>query len=975
MAKREDRRGRWNGRWAGIASLLTRTSLGVLAALGISALALEPPTPEQIQQYKKDGTLQARIEAARALGNHKVSPKLVWSARQRLQNLVSGRSEDSRTPPPCWQGGLPSLGSPKMFVLCIAFSDMPPVNGDTQELINSKLFGDGTDGLPYDSLRNFYRRSSYDQLDIGGATLGWYTTTYTRSHVGESTTGRENLIKEALNYFHAQGHDFSQYDNDGDGYADYFAVLWTGQHGDWDTFWWGYTTGFSDSNFVLDGIRFGSYSWQWESYNYPSGLYEPSTIIHETGHSLGLPDYYDYDPNRGPDGGVGGLDQMDSYGDHNCFSKFLLGWITPTVCNGGGTHLASLHPSESSRDAIIAMPDAVPGSTFDEYFMIQVRNQTANDVWFPNSGIMIWHVDARLDPHGGYCDYLYDNSYTAHKLLRLMEADGREDIEKGRGGNAGDFYVQGTSFGDSTVPNSKDYDGATTGVAVNTISAYADPMTFNRSCSTSPCYLDCQVNAPATAIVGTPASFQATATPTDCTGTTTYAWAFGDGATSTEQNPTHTYSTLGSFTWSLVAQNGAVTCQAGGTITIVPECVITCSATAPASGLAGEAVSFQAEVETAHCNATPAFAWLFGDGGTSAAQSPDHIYALPGTYSWSVTVSADGKTCARSGSIAIASPCVLTCSASVPASGAAGSPLSFLATATPDHCTDAPVFAWTFGDGAVSSLEDPSHTYAAAGSYPWTLTVTVQGLTCSRSGTISIAPPCTLTCTATAPPVGSVGVDAPFHATASPSNCSGAPTFSWDFGDGENSSSPDPVHAYEAPGTYAWSLTVSTQQGTTCTKSGSITVAIGCAIACDAVASATGGVGVPVPFEASSTLFGCTGSPTYEWAFGDGDTSAEQNPSHTYSATGAYTWSVTVTADGATCTKTGAIAIGICLCDADVTCNSAVNIVDMIRVQRCILGIDSGVLCGRSDVNHDGLVNIVDMIKVQRAILGLDTCP
>jgi hypothetical protein len=61
-------------------------------------------------------------------------------------------------------------------------------------------------------------------------------------------------------------------------------------------------------------------------------------------------------------------------------------------------------------------------------------------------------------------------------------------------------------------------------------------------------------------------------------------------------------------------------------------------------------------------------------------------------------------------------------------------------------------------------------------------------------------------------------------------------------------------------------------------------------------------------------------------------------------------------------------------CDQDVNCDALVNIVDMIKVQRCILGLDTGVLCTRSDVNRDGLVNIVDMIKVQRVILGLDTC-
>ncbi|HPA27817.1 MAG TPA: M6 family metalloprotease domain-containing protein [Acidobacteriota bacterium] len=499
--------------------------IGFIVVLAISSVtpALEPPTPEQIRQYKEDGTLKERIAFAGELGNHRTSPRLVWDAHNRLYKLVTGKdSPDAMTPPPCWQGGLPSTGNPKVLVLLIAFADMPPVSGDTQSLISSKLFGDGTEGLPYDSLRNFYRRSSYNQLDIGGSALGWYTTSYNRSGVLQTTTGRQNLIKEVINYYNSQGHDFSQYDNDGDGTVDYFAVIWTGAHGAWASFWWGYQTSFTDGSYTVDGKHLGAYSWQWESYGYPSGLFEPSTIIHETGHALGLPDYYDYDSSIGPDGGVGGLDQMDWYGDHCCFSKFLLNWITPTVCGSSGAHQVSMQPSESSRDAMIVMPGAT-GSSFEEYFMVQVRNQTQNDIDYPSKGLLIWHVDARLS--AGNCDYEYDNSYSDHKLLRLMEADGLEEIEQGYSADAGDYYVTGRSFGDSTTPNSRKYDGTTTGVAVNNISAYADPMTFNLSCMNCPTITVLPSSLP-NGVAGTAYSQTITASG----GTAPYTYAVTSGA-------------------------------------------------------------------------------------------------------------------------------------------------------------------------------------------------------------------------------------------------------------------------------------------------------------------------------------------------------------------------------------------------------------------------------------------------------------
>ena len=60
--------------------------------------------------------------------------------------------------------------------------------------------------------------------------------------------------------------------------------------------------------------------------------------------------------------------------------------------------------------------------------MVQNRTRPGNDADLPADGLLIWHVDARLTRSGS--DFLYDNSYTAHKLLRLMEADGLEEIER-----------------------------------------------------------------------------------------------------------------------------------------------------------------------------------------------------------------------------------------------------------------------------------------------------------------------------------------------------------------------------------------------------------------------------------------------------------------------------------------------------------------------------------------------------------------
>ena len=477
-----------------------RFCLALLLVLGwaVASQALQPPTEEQIEQYKKDGSWAERVRNAYAIGNHKIAPELAARANYKLRRLAyqaAGKTAEEvnqvlPAPPSAWQG-MPSTGNVKMFVLLIEFSDYPHIAGDDQTAVDSRIFGledTGSINYPYESLTAYYNRSSYGLLNLQGATLGWYNAGK-RSDVAETDAGREDLIKKAVKNFDDNGHDFSQYDNDGDGDIDYFAVIWTGPHGEWATFWWSYVpdSGFTDSSYTVDGKILGNYSWQWESSSYPSGSFNPLVLIHETGHAIGLPDYYDYDDNeddgviKGPNGGVGGLDMMDSnLGDHNAFSKFVLDWLTPTVISATGTYPGQiLSSSANAADALLIMPNAST-SPFGEFFMAQHRKREKNDADIPTDGLLIWHVDARLNAAG--TDYLYNNSSTAHKLLRLMEADGLEEIETGatipdRQVDAGDFYINGKSFTETSTPNSNAYSSFATGVQVTNIADTGNDIT------------------------------------------------------------------------------------------------------------------------------------------------------------------------------------------------------------------------------------------------------------------------------------------------------------------------------------------------------------------------------------------------------------------------------------------------------------------------------------------------------------------
>lgn len=171
--------------------------------------------------------------------------------------------------------------------------------------------------------------------------------------------------------------------------------------------------------------------------------------------------------------------------------------------------------------------------------------------------------------------------------------------------------------------------------------------------------------------------------------------------------------------------------------------------------------------------------------------------------------------------------CTVTCTASAtPTSGAAPLDVTFSSTATATGCTGFPTYDWDFGDGSAhSSLQNPTHTYASDGTYNWTMTASDDAQSCTKWGTITIgSTSCTLSCTASASPVsGAAPLNVTFSATATATDCSGTPSYDWDFGDGSSHSTvQNPSHTYSSAGTWNWTMTAGVD-GQTCTKTGTIT--------------------------------------------------------------------------------------------------------------------------------------------------------
>lgn len=431
--------------------------LALSLGLAQAAAALEPPPP---------GDSRLPVSGPAFGGeNRNTAPHLLARWRARLLG------DKGFSAFPDWGHSLPAVGSPRILVLLVDFDDYPARPGDTPEAISAKIFG-SAGKFPYESLSSYYKRASYGKLNITGDVLGWFRAGR-RADVPETYQGREAVIKKALENY--RDLDLSRYDSDGDGFLDYVVVIWAGPMGKWATFWWGSASSFSDAQYRVKGKGVGVYSWQGvtNSGDDPGAEFSPRTLIHETGHALGLPDYYDYKPDVGPKGGLGGFDMMDGTEyDHNCFSKMLLGWTEPREASASGEY--KLRPSLEAGDCIMVMPHGAKRDKLGEFFLLENRRPEGNDYSrVIGGGLTVWHVDARLNAAGN--GFRYNNQETEHKLLKILESGGKEGLELGEKKIflPTDFYREGRALGPDTTPSSRLYDGTDTGISL--VSRGGDP--------------------------------------------------------------------------------------------------------------------------------------------------------------------------------------------------------------------------------------------------------------------------------------------------------------------------------------------------------------------------------------------------------------------------------------------------------------------------------------------------------------------
>ena len=211
-----------------------------------------------------------------------------------------------------------------------------------------------------------------------------------------------------------------------------------------------------------------------------------------------------------------------------------------------------------------------------------------------------------------------------------------------------------------------------------------------------------------------------------------WRWDFGDGTSSTTQNPAHTFSAQGSYSVTLTVASGSETKSTSRLITVISTAALDASFTySPASPVEGQALLFT----DSSLGGPTSWLWDFGDGTTSASQNPSHTYTNAGSYNVTLRASRGSGSDTMNQAINVLPDSVLAAGfAYSPGSPVLGRPVSFSDTSTGGPTS----WEWDFGDGVTSTLQNPGHTYAAAGAYSITLTVKSGSNSSSMSRTISV---------------------------------------------------------------------------------------------------------------------------------------------------------------------------------------------------------------------------------------------
>ena len=349
----------------------------------------------------------------------------------------------------------------------------------------------------WESVTSYFEKASFENLNFNFDVTDVVSLDVSTDDVLERRTVVETIVSDAFESMKSNNSeiDFTKYDYDSDGLMDGIWFIYSApdygtdpSYYDYASSFWAYVTYLLYPEADLESPNLCTYGWASYDFVYTKGedRIDAHTFIHETGHLLGLNDYYDYTSTRSP---LGLYDMQDcNVGDHNVWTKTALGWIDPIIIDTSENIPAKVHLNPRENGGAIFITNDYSGSAFDEYLVLELytpngineldSTMTYNPYYgrMPQeSGVKLYHVDARLIDNvqndrqvyydssrlaegipdhyvtiGASNTYSYDRNYTVElfEQIELVSSDPNGGSYQRRFGpySSSDFFQTGDTF-------------------------------------------------------------------------------------------------------------------------------------------------------------------------------------------------------------------------------------------------------------------------------------------------------------------------------------------------------------------------------------------------------------------------------------------------------------------------------------------------------------------------------------------------
>ena len=364
----------------------TRDTNGDMTTTNLIATEIEDRSPE-VNDFLKQTPTHLRYS------KRQVDQMLdIW---QQVENAKSGPKTMSDV-----------TGEKKFLVILFGFSDQQFTFSKTAFRMLFNQVGYSSNSA-IGSVHDYYYDVSGGQFSLRVDVVGPFTGVYNTNHYGNTSGGYQDFAHEAVDSA-AKYVDFSDYDNDGDGYIDGLHIIFAGhgeEAGAGASAIWSHKWNIFDpptyNNTVVDVY---SCSPECKSNN-GTLMTAIGVICHELGHVFGAPDFYDtdYGENGGEYPGLGSFDIMSggswnrgglSPAHHNPYTKtYIYHWTTTDTLDGTSRQYV-LPAVEEHPNAIHRVNTSTPG----DFFLIENRQPIKWDNPLPGHGMVVYHIHP--DAHG-----------------------------------------------------------------------------------------------------------------------------------------------------------------------------------------------------------------------------------------------------------------------------------------------------------------------------------------------------------------------------------------------------------------------------------------------------------------------------------------------------------------------------------------------------------------------------------------------